>query len=59
VEFDATSAWVAMLFAIKFTFSGYTDMALAAQLLGYQLPVVSGFPISRDIAEVGNAGISA
>ena len=56
-NFDATSAWVAMLFYVVqlyCDFSGYTDMALAtAQLLGYQLPVNFRFPyFAPNIAEL-------
>ncbi|HSP46401.1 MAG TPA: MBOAT family O-acyltransferase, partial [Chthoniobacterales bacterium] len=53
-KFDATSAWIALLFyaiQIYCDFSGYTDMAIAcARLLGYDLPVNFRFPyLARDI----------
>ena len=55
-NFDATSAWIAVLFyliQIYCDFSGYTDMAIAsARLLGYELPVNFRFPyFSGNIAE--------
>jgi len=55
-NFDATSAWVGILFyAIQAycDFSGYTDMAIAsARLLGYELTENFRFPyFSRDVGD--------